>query len=115
MAAPDSVQAPFWRPGLARVCVPAAALFFLALVTIGNLPGLAAQMSDAYGDKRLHLAAYATLTCLAYASFNRRPALLALLSATALGALDEGIQSFFPYRQADLLDLWPISRRRVRQ
>ena len=29
MAAPDSVQAPFWRPGLARVCVPAAALFFL--------------------------------------------------------------------------------------
>ena len=61
MAAPDSVQAPFWRPGLARVCVPAAALFFLALVTIGNLPGLAAQMSDAYGDKRL--AAYATLTC----------------------------------------------------
>ena len=35
-------------------------------------------MSDAYGDKRLHLAAYATLTCLAYASFNRRPALLAL-------------------------------------
>ena len=105
MAAPDSVQAPFWRPGLARVCVPAAALFFLALVTIGNLPGLAAQMSDAYGDKRLHLAAYATLTCLAYASFNRRPALLAFLSATALGALDEGIQSFFPYRQADLLDL----------
>ena len=55
-------------------------------MTIGNLPGLAAQMSDAYGDKRLHLAAYATLTCLAYASFNRRPALLAFLSATALGA-----------------------------
>ena len=44
MAAPDSVQAPFWRPGLARVCVPAAALFFLALVTIGNLPGLAAAL-----------------------------------------------------------------------
>ena len=84
MAAPDSVQAPFWRPGLARVCVPAAALFFLALVTIGNPPGLAAQMSDAYGDKRLHLAAYATLTCLAYAaSFNRRPALLAFLPANA--------------------------------
>ena len=71
-------------------------------------------MSDAYGDKRLHLAAYAA-PAWPTPPFNRRPALLALLSATALGALDEGIQSFFPYRQADLLDLWPISRRRVRQ
>nr|WP_254595361.1 VanZ family protein [Achromobacter mucicolens] len=98
-------QTPFWRPGVARICLPAAALFFIVLVTVGNLPGLAADMSDAFGDKRLHLAAYACLTALIYLSVNRRPALVAMLAVTALGALDESIQSFFPYRQADLLDL----------
>ena len=87
---------------MARICLPAAALFFIVLVTVGNLPGLAADMSDAFGDKRLHLAAYACLTALIYLSVNRRPALVAMLAVTALGALDESIQSFFPYRQADL-------------
>ena len=95
----------FWRPGVARYCLPAAAAFFLALVTVGNLPGLAAEMSATFGDKRLHLAAYACLTLLVYASVQRRPGLTALLVVTALGGLDEWIQSFFAYRQADLLDL----------
>ncbi|MNT35798.1 VanZ like family protein [compost metagenome] len=96
---------PFWRPGMARICLPLAAVFFTVLVTVGNVPGLAADMSDAFGDKRLHLAAYAFLTGLIYVSVNRRPALVAMLAATAMGALDESIQSFFPYRQAELLDL----------
>ncbi len=95
----------FFRPGLARICLPMAALFFAVLVTVGNLPGLAAEMSDAFGDKRLHLAAYAFLTTLIYFSVNRRPALTALVVVASLGALDEAIQSLFPYRQADLLDL----------
>ncbi|CAB5511776.1 hypothetical protein LMG26857_01064 [Achromobacter anxifer] len=102
---PGGERDPFWRPGMARICLPLAAVFFAVLITVGNLPGLAAEMSDAFGDKRLHLAAYAFLTSLIYFSVNRRPALVALLGATALGALDEAIQSFFPYRQADLLDL----------
>lgn len=100
-----SPRVPFWRPGMARICLPVAALFFAVLVTVGNVPGLAADMSDAFGDKRLHLAAYAFLTGLIYVSVNRRPALVAMLAATAMGALDESIQSFFPYRQAELLDL----------
>ncbi|MBB1628809.1 hypothetical protein A9974_26565 [Achromobacter sp. UMC71] len=90
---------------MARYCLPAAAAFFLTLVTVGNLPGLAADMSATFGDKRLHLAAYACLTLLVYASVRRRPGLTALLAVTVLGALDEWIQSFFAYRQADLLDL----------
>jgi hypothetical protein len=49
------VPPPFFRPGMARICLPLAGLFFAVLVTIGNLPGLAAEMSDAFGDKRLHL------------------------------------------------------------
>ncbi len=97
--------APFFRPGMARLCLPLAGLFFAVLVTVGNLPGLAAEMSDAFGDKRLHLAAYAFLTTLIYFSVNRRPALTALVAIAMLGALDEAIQSLFPYRQAELLDL----------
>jgi len=95
----------FWKVGVARACLPLAAVFFAVLVTVGNLPGLAADMSDAFGDKRLHLVAYAFLAALIYLSVNRRPALVAMLVVTALGALDESIQSFFPYRQAELLDL----------
>lgn len=98
-------KSPFRRPMVARVCLPVAGMFFLVLVTVGNLPGLAADMSDTFGDKRLHLAAYAILTALIYLSANRRPALTAMLAVTALGALDESIQSLFPYRQAELLDL----------
>ena len=105
MSDPRRAASSFLRPGVARICLPAAALFFLALVTVGNLPGLAAEMSATFGDKRLHLAAYAFLTALIYASVRRRPALTALAIVTALGALDETIQSFFAYRQADLLDL----------
>jgi len=101
----DVDKEPFWRPGMARICLPVAGLFFLVLVTVGNLPGLAADMSDAFGDKRLHLAAYAFLSGLIYASVNRRPVLVSLLVIAALGALDESIQSLFPYRQAELLDL----------
>ncbi|MFY4258363.1 VanZ family protein [Achromobacter xylosoxidans] len=105
MSEPRRAASSFWRPGLARICLPLAALFFATLVTVGNLPGLAAEMSDAFGDKRLHLAAYAFLTVLIYLSVQRRPGLTALLAVSALGALDEGIQSFFAYRQAELLDL----------
>lgn len=101
----EKPQDPFWRPGMARICLPLAGVFFAVLITVGNLPGLAADMSDAFGDKRLHLLAYAFLTALIYLSVNRRPALVAMLTITALGALDESIQSFFPYRQAELLDL----------
>lgn len=104
MSEPRRAASSFWRPGLARICLPLAALFFATLVTVGNLPGLAAEMSDAFGDKRLHLAAYAFLTVLVYLSVQRRPGLTALLAVSALGALDEGIQ-LFAYRQAELLDL----------
>ncbi|WP_313622653.1 VanZ family protein [Achromobacter sp.] len=90
---------------MARICLPVAAAFFVVLITVGNLPGLAADMSDAFGDKRLHLAAYAFLTGLIYISVNRRPALVAMLAVTALGLVDESIQSLFPYREAELLDL----------
>ncbi|SIT28634.1 VanZ family protein [Achromobacter sp. MFA1 R4] len=90
---------------MARICLPVAAVFFIVLITVGNLPGLAADMSDAFGDKRLHLAAYAFLTGLIYVSVNRRPALVAMLAVTTLGVVDETIQSLFPYREAELLDL----------
>ena len=63
----------FWRPGVARYCLPAAAAFFGVLITVGNLPGLAAQMSDTFGDKRLHLAAYAFLTLLIYCLLYTSP------------------------------------------
>ena len=105
MSEPRRAASSFWRPGVARICLPLAAVFFATLVSGGKLPGQPAEMSDAFGDKRLHLAAYALLTVLVYLSVQRRPGLTALLAVSALGALDEGIQSFFAYRQAELLDL----------
>ncbi len=56
------------------------------LVTVGNRPRPGGRrMSDAFGDKRLHLVAYAVLTGLIYLSVNRRPALVAMLARDGAG------------------------------
>lgn len=95
----------FFRPATARIFLPVAAIFYLTMIIVGNWPGLAAGLSASVGDKFLHFAAYSFLSFLIYMSVARRPGLTTLIAIGALGLVDEGIQSLFPYRQADLLDL----------
>jgi len=88
-------------------CLIAALIFFTLMVAIGAIPGEAKILSDAAGDKLLHFSAYAFLSCLVYSGLTGSPVSRALrtqLAIVLLGGLDEAIQTFMPYRNANVTD-----------
>ena len=88
-------------------CRLAAFAFFALMVAIGAIPGEAKALSAMVDDKLLHFAAYSCLAGMIYFSLAGGPAnraLRTLLAIALLGGLDETIQSFMPYRSADLAD-----------
>ncbi|WP_019140803.1 VanZ family protein [Noviherbaspirillum massiliense] len=81
-------------------------LFFL-IVAVGSIPGARAEIGEVASGLALHSAAYATLTYLLFSGMNGgvfRRAILSLLIIAVMGAIDEGVQSFLPYRGAALGD-----------
>ena len=87
-----------------------AIVMYLAIVIAGNLPGARADIGHYASGVVLHSTAYAVLTALCFlgstGSLATR-ALKAVLAVAAMGAGDEFIQSFFPYRGADVRD-WAV-------
>lgn len=84
-----------------------AVLFFVVMVLVGTIPGYAKALSDATDDKLLHFCAYGVMSWLIFNGVRGvmlSRALRTLLLLAALGALDETIQSFIPYRTASVLD-----------
>lgn len=84
-----------------------AVTFFVAMIAIGAIPGEADALSAKIPDKLLHFLAYSFLTCCLYVSIpgdKLRRAWISLLLVGVLGALDETIQRFMPYRSCDLAD-----------
>lgn len=91
-----------------RAFLLAALGFFLLMTGIGAIPGEARHLSDMVDDRVLHFTAYVVLSCLIYgavAGNTAHRALRTLVLTILLGLLDESIQSFMPYRVADLGDL----------
>jgi VanZ family protein len=88
-----------------RFCLAAAIVFFLAMLAVGSIPGKAQALNREFGDKLLHLIAYACLAGAIFLAFSRHRAAITLASVALLGGLDEFIQSFFPYRSSNLADL----------
>ncbi|WP_454726774.1 MULTISPECIES: VanZ family protein [Cupriavidus] len=95
-----ALLAPRGKPWLA-----AATVFYLTMLVVGNLPGQAQALNQAFGDKLMHLSAYACLSGAICLAVSRHKAAITLASIAVLGGLDEVIQSFFPYRSSDLADL----------
>jgi hypothetical protein len=90
-----------------RRCRIIACIFFALMLLLGAIPGEAKALSDAFGDKLLHLCAYSFLTCLLFAGVNGTIAGRAwqtIMLIGLLGGIDEAIQSFMPYRNANLSD-----------
>lgn len=92
---------------LRKAALVAAALFFLLMIGIGSIPNEANKLSAVVPDKLLHMTAYGFLSALLY--IGQRPGkrgrgLVVILAIGILGAVDETIQSFFPYRTAGLPD-----------
>ena len=82
-------------------------LLFLLMLMLGAIPGEANALSQQFGDKTLHLAAYTVLGLLCYRSWVarwRQRAALTVWVIALLGLIDESIQATLPYRSASLLD-----------
>ncbi len=84
--------------------------FFTLMVIIGAIPGEANALSARFGDKSLHVVAYAFISLLANRSLTGTDgtrsvrAIASVMLVGSLGLLDESIQRFLPYRNASLLD-----------
>jgi hypothetical protein len=78
-----------------------AFLMFALIVVAGAIPGARAELVQFGPGFALHSIAYASLTFLLYTGSTGsrgRRALRAVLIVALMGALDECVQSFLPYR-----------------
>ncbi len=80
------------------------------MLLLGAIPGEAQALSDAFGDKLLHLCAYSFLTCVLFGGMSGNIAARAwrtLMLIGLLGGVDETIQGFMAYRNPSMGD-WLI-------
>ena len=108
----------------------AAFVLYVLIVGLGSIPGARAEVGQIASGLVLHALAYSIITFLLFTGSDGRPtgiALRAWLIVAIMGALDEFVQSFLPYRNATVHDwmvdvaasfitvflLWIISLKRV--
>jgi len=88
----------------------AAIAMYLTIITIGNIPGARADIGAYAPGAVLHSIAYAVLAALWFTGSRGGPlarAGKAVLAVAVMGAGDEFVQSFFPYRGASIHD-WAV-------
>jgi VanZ family protein len=82
-------------------------ILFSMMILLGSLPGQADRLSERFGDKSLHLLAYAGFSVICFRIWiapRRQRIILTIVMIAVLGLIDEGIQAALPYRNASLLD-----------
>lgn len=87
-----------------------AFLMFAAILVMGSIPGARAEMGQLGSGIVLHSIAYSSLTFLLYTGTTGtrgQRAVRAVITVVLMGALDETVQSFLPYRTGSLND-WLI-------
>jgi hypothetical protein len=97
----------FIDPALERMRIRVAAIAYLAILVLGSIPGARADIGHVASGPVLHSVAYAGLTLLIFCGAGGsalQRALVSTLSIAAMGAFDEFVQSFFPYRGAAVGD-----------
>ncbi len=80
---------------------------YAAILVLGSLPGARADIGQLASGLVLHSLAYAIITFGLLTGAGgplQRRAVLAVLTVVAMGALDEYVQSYFPYRHAAVSD-----------
>lgn len=98
------------EPRLRLPCRAGAIVMYLAIVTFGNIPGARADIGTYASGAVLHSMAYAVLAALWFVGSPGAAATRAwkaVLAVAVMGACDETIQSFFPYRGASVHD-WAV-------
>ncbi len=84
-----------------------AIALYLAIIVAGSIPGARAEIGNYASGLVLHALAYAALAFLWFTGSAGSPATRAgkaLLAVAAMGAGDELVQSFLPYRVGDVRD-----------
>lgn len=95
---------------LRRLRFRCALLLYAAIVLMGSIPGARAELGTLASGIVLHTLAYGAVTFLLYtgsAGTRRTRAVRSVLAVFAMGAVDELVQSFLPYRSGALAD-WII-------
>jgi len=97
---------PQWRLRYRTIAI----VMVLLIVTTGNIPGARADIAEVASGAVLHSIAYALLAALWFLGSPGSAATRAwkaVLAVAVMGACDETIQSFFPYRGASVGD-WAV-------
>lgn len=97
-------------PKLRKLRHRCALALFAAIVVMGSIPGARSEIGAYAPGIVLHSLAYAAVTFLLFTGSRgsaRERAIKSVLSVMAMGALDELVQSFLPYRSGALSD-WMI-------
>ncbi|MBA5636934.1 VanZ family protein [Duganella sp. LX20W] len=113
----------------ARLRYWSAIVLYVLILVLGSIPGARSDIGEVASGVVLHSCAYAGLTFLLFTGGTggiTARAAKAVFTIAAMGALDETVQSFFPYRHAAVSDwlvdctaavvaasvLWLLWRRR---
>ncbi len=94
-------------PSHARLRYWTAIVLYLLILILGSIPGARQDIGEVASGVILHSMAYAGLTFLLFTGGSgtlAQRALKAVLTIAAMGALDEFVQSFFPYRHGAVSD-----------
>ncbi|MGV7208857.1 VanZ family protein [Oxalobacteraceae bacterium A2-2] len=94
----------------ARLRYWTAITLYLLILILGSLPGARQDIGQVATGVVLHSIAYAGLAFLVFTGVGGSPArraVLAVAHIAVMGALDEYVQSFFPYRHAAVSD-WAV-------
>jgi VanZ family protein len=95
------------EPPVRRGMHLAALLIFAGIVIAGSVPGARAEVGEYASGVVLHGLAYAGLATLWFLGSSGNAlqrALKAVLAIALMGAFDEGVQSFLPYRSGTVHD-----------
>lgn len=95
------------NPRFRLLCLGSASLMYIAILVAGSIPGARADIGEYAPGAVLHSTAYSVLACLWFLGSTGTAAtrsLKAVLAVAVMGAGDEYVQSFFPYRHADIHD-----------
>lgn len=94
-------------PSLARHRLAIAFSLFAVILAVGSIPGARAEIANVASGLILHSLAYAgicTLLFTGYRGSGARRAVVSVLTVALMGALDESVQSFLPYRHGTVAD-----------
>lgn len=97
-------------PSLARRRLAVAFSLFAAIIALGSIPGARAEIGNFASGLILHGLAYAGICTLLFTGYRGsagRRAVAAVLTVAVMGALDELVQSFLPYRHGAVGD-WMV-------